>query len=177
MTCIAIIKPPSIIAMLNAILKRSNNKTLVIGDEVCRGTEHISGNSIVATTLLFLSKVESSFIFATHLHELMELEEIIESKVVKAFHLSVEYDEKTNSIIYDRKLKEGSGEKVYGIVVAQGIIHDKEFINQAISIKNRLLNKYSGKMSDKISNYNSDKYVYKCEICGCDDKKDFSKFY
>jgi DNA mismatch repair protein MutS len=40
---------------LNSILKRADEKTLVIGDEVCRGTEHISGNALVATTIIKLS--------------------------------------------------------------------------------------------------------------------------
>ena len=79
---------------LNAILKRNNAKTLVIGDEVCRGTENISGNSIVASTILLLAKSRCSFIFATHLHDLAKMERIKNLKNVGIFHLTVTYDKK-----------------------------------------------------------------------------------
>jgi DNA mismatch repair protein MutS len=151
---------------LNAILKRASNKTLVIGDEVCRGTEHISGNAIVATTIMELSKTNSSFIFATHLHELSEIDEIKELKNVKSFHLQVDYDSKNDTLIYDRKLKEGSGDSIYGITVARHIIHDVEFIDHAIKIKNKLLKISDTLIPDKKSRYNSQVYVYKCENCG-----------
>jgi hypothetical protein len=89
---------------LRAILKRTNSKTLVIGDEVCRGTENISGNSIVAATIIQLAKKKSSFIFASHLHELSKMERIKKLKNVKPYHLTISYNEKTNELIFDRLL-------------------------------------------------------------------------
>jgi len=156
------------IVELNAILKRSDKSTLVIGDEVCRGTEHISGNAIVATTLLRLSDIGSSFVFATHLHELMELEEISTKENIKAFHLSVEHDEVSDRLIYDRVLKPGSGERIYGITVAKYIIKDEDFIKKAMEIKNRLIGKdpNSSSISTKTSNYNSQLLMANCEVCG-----------
>lgn len=151
---------------LNAILKRSNNKTLILGDEVCRGTEHISGNAIVASTILELSKNNSSFIFATHLHEINELDEIKKLDNVKSFYISVDYDSNSDCLIYDRKLKEGTGERIYGITVAKSIIHDKNFIDNAINIKNKLLDTHTGLLGETKSRYNSSKYVYECELCG-----------
>lgn len=153
---------------LNAILKRSNDSTIVIGDEVCRGTEHISGNAIVASTLLKLSSLNSSFVFATHLHELMELEEIKSNSNIKAFHLSVKHDDTTDRLIYDRELKPGTGERIYGITVAKYIIKDTDFIKNAYEIKNRLLNYdlYAPVISTKKSRYNSDLIMDECAICG-----------
>ncbi len=150
---------------LNSIIKRSNKTSLIIGDEVCRGTEHISGNAIVASTIVSLSQTESSFIFATHLHELIHLDCIKKLDNVKAFHLSVDFDPKTDSLIYDRKLKDGSGDKVYGIVVAKYIIQNKEFMDLTMKIKNELTNSFDTMISGKTSRYNSNLYVYKCEIC------------
>lgn len=150
---------------LNAILNRSDKHTLVIGDEVCRGTEHVSGTSIVASTILKLAENESSFIFATHLHELTKLKAINELKNVKPYHLSVQMDEKTGKLIYDRKLKEGSGESLYGITVAQHIIQNKDFIDTANKIKNELMNTFDTIMPNKKSSYNSSVYIYKCDIC------------
>jgi DNA mismatch repair protein MutS len=150
---------------LNAIIKRADTSSLVIGDEVCRGTEHISGNAIVASTIVSLSDNNASFIFATHLHELIHLECIKNLETVKAYHLSVDFDPKTDSLIYDRKLKEGSGDKVYGILVAKYIIQNKSFIDLTLKIKNELTNTFDTMISGKTSRYNSDKYVYKCELC------------
>lgn len=151
---------------LRAILKRNNPKTLVIGDEVCRGTEHLSGNSIVAATLIHLSKSQSSFIFATHLHEIADMDKIKKLENVGIFHLSVEYDTKTDSLIFDRILKDGSGSSVYGLTVAKYIIKDDEFMQTAHDIMNDLIQKPSSLISEKVSKYNSHVYVDSCQICG-----------
>ena len=156
------------IVELNSILKRSTKSTLVIGDEVCRGTEHISGNAIVATTLIRLSDIGASFVFATHLHEIVELDKIKSRDNIKAFHLSVEHDEKQDRLVYDRELKPGSGERIYGITVAKYIIKDDEFIKTALEIKNQLVNRDpdSSTVSIKKSRFNSDLIMDCCELCG-----------
>jgi|694.fasta_scaffold23806_6 DNA mismatch repair protein MutS len=155
---------------LNAIIKRSDKNMLVLADEACKSTEHISGTAIVASTLIKLSQSQSSFIFATHLHELTKLKSIKELKNVKPYHLSVEIDRKTNTLIYDRTLKEGSGEAIYGIIVAESIIKNKEFIDNINMIKNELMETHDSLISGKTSNYNSGIYLYKCELCGTTDK-------
>ena len=151
---------------LNAILKRANSDTLIIGDEVCRGTEHISGNAIVAASLLKLLDVNASFIFATHLHELTELDEIKNKTKIKSFHLLVE--NKNGLLVFDRKLREGSGDKIYGITVAKHIIQNLDVINKALEIKNILLDKnpLSSGLATKYSKYNSNVLMDKCGICG-----------
>ena len=58
------------ISELRNILKSADDRTLVIGDELCSGTETNSAIAIVCTGILDLIKKKSSFIFATHLHEL-----------------------------------------------------------------------------------------------------------
>ena len=156
---------------LKAILKRATDNTLVIGDEVCRGTEHISGNAIVAATIINLSQLGSSFMFATHLHEIASMARITSLNNVKSFHISVDYDPKTDSLIYDRVLKAGSGEQVYGITFARHIIHDNNFIELATSIKNEMLNRYGELISGKTSKYNSELFVHECQLCGKKDQK------
>jgi DNA mismatch repair protein MutS len=152
---------------LSAILKRADHRTLVIGDEVCRGTEHISGNALVAATLLELNKLNSTFVFATHLHELMTLDEINSVPTIKAFHLSVDHDEKTDDLIYDRMLKPGTGERIYGIIVAKSIIRNATFINKALEIKNILLDNdpHLSVIGNKRSRYNSKLIVDRCKLC------------
>src|SRR3990170_6803133 len=51
-------------AELRSILKRANKNSLVLGDEICHGTETVSAVSIVASAILHLSDRNSSFIFA-----------------------------------------------------------------------------------------------------------------
>lgn len=153
---------------LNAILKRADVSTLVIGDEVCRGTEHISGNAIVAATLIKLASLNSTFVFATHLHELMGLEQIQSIDTIRAFHLSVDFNENTDYLVYDRTLKPGTGERIYGIIVAKSIIKNSEFINKALEIKNILLDN-DPKLSvlpNKRSRYHAELIVDRCKLCG-----------
>jgi len=150
---------------LKSILQRAGPNTLVIGDEICRGTEHISGNTIVAASIITLAKANASFIFATHLHDISKMARIIELSNVKAYHLSVEYDDVHDTLIYDRKLKEGSGEAIYGITVAKHIIQDAGFLKLATEIKNDLMGTYDSMISGKTSNFNKDVYVYECSIC------------
>jgi DNA mismatch repair protein MutS len=156
---------------LNAILKRNGPKTLIIGDEVCRGTEHISGTAIVAASILELAETKSTFIFATHLHEIMELDEIKELTNIKSYHIFIKYDAKTDSFICDRILKEGSGDSVYGLEVARHIIQNTKFIDRANNIQAKLLKKYADILSGKVSRYNKNILVYKCNICGKQDDK------
>lgn len=151
---------------LKAIWKRSNQKTLIIGDEVCRGTEHVSGNAIVASTLIKLSKVNSTFIFATHLHDIIKLPQIKKLETIKAFHLSVSHDPIKDELIYDRQLKEGSGDDVYGVTVAKYIIRDDEFTKLTSEIKEELLGSTSHIVQPVVSKYNGDIYVDTCGICG-----------
>ena len=149
---------------LRSILKRAEPGTLVIGDEVCRGTEHISGNSIVAATIIKLAKSGCHFIFATHLHEIAEMNRITNLLNVKPYHLTVE--QSGDELIFDRKLKSGSGEKIYGITVARSVIQDNEFIRLAQEIKNELLMRPNELLPDVTSHYNRDLYTDTCQSCG-----------
>lgn len=145
---------------LNNIIKRANNETLIIGDEICRGTEHISGNIIVATTILKLLKIKSLFLFATHLHEIMELPSIKNNNLIKAYYLSVKYE--NGKLIYDRILREGVGEKIYGVIVAEQVIKDKEYNDLMSIIKKEVFD-----IKDlKFSNYNKKLIMECCEYCG-----------
>lgn len=156
---------------LRTILKKANSKSLIIGDEVCRGTEYLSANAIVASAILKLNDLGAKFLFATHLHELAEIEEIKSINTIKFFHLAVE--KKGDELIFNRALKEGTGEQIYGITVAQYILDDPLFINRAVEIKNGLLEKdgiNTKLVSDKKSLYNKEIYMDACGICGGKEK-------
>ena len=72
---------------LRGILKRADCNSLVLGDELCSGTENTSAQSIFASSVIHLNKRDCSFIFATHLHQLTSMPEIMELARVKSFHL------------------------------------------------------------------------------------------
>lgn len=156
---------------LRTILKKASPKSLIIGDEVCRGTEYLSANAIVASSILKLSNLGAKFLFATHLHELAQVGEIKSLNTIKFYHLAVE--KRGDELIFNRALKEGTGEQIYGITVAQYILDDPLFINKAINIKNELLEKdgiNTKFVSNKKSLYNKEIYMDMCTICGCKEK-------
>ena len=151
---------------LKAIWKRSNKNTLIIGDEVCRGTEQVSGNAIVASTVIKLSQVNATFIFATHLHEIVKLQKIQDIKNVKSFHLLVYHDSKTDELIFDRQLKEGSGDEIYGVTVAKYIIQDDDFTKMTNEIKDELIGTQQHIVQQNTSKYNGHIYIDSCGVCG-----------
>lgn len=156
---------------LYAILKRANKNSFIVGDEICNSTEHISALSLVASSIHRLSNSQSLFVFTTHLHELKDISCIKNLTNLKLYHLSTEYDNTTDTLIYDRKLKEFACDNYYGIIVAQKIIKDKDFINIALDIKNELCGETGKLISGKTSKYNSKTFIYCCNICG---KKDLT---
>jgi DNA mismatch repair protein MutS len=152
---------------LRSILKKSNDKTLVIGDEICRGTEYLSANAIVAATILKLVDLKAKFMFATHLHDLISIDKIKELKSIKFYYLSVE--KVGDELVFTRKMTEGTGEQIYGITIAKYILDDPVFINEANGIKNQLLERngiQTKLVSEKKSNYNNEIYMDKCGLCG-----------
>merc|ERR1711871_536022 len=88
---------------LRSILKRVNRNSLVLGDELCSGTETISGLAIVAAGVITLEKSDCSFIFATHLHQLSKMKKINNLKRVENYHMETIYDNVKGKLIYNRK--------------------------------------------------------------------------
>lgn len=151
---------------LKSILKYADNRSIVIGDEVCKGTEETSALSIVSSSIVNFCKKNVNFIFATHFHKLYELSCIKSLNKLKMFHLSVTYDTTNDNIIYGRKLEEGPGSDLYGLEIANYIIKDDEFIKDAKKVRNEVLGLNSKLITDNVSNYNSKLIVDKCVICG-----------
>jgi DNA mismatch repair protein MutS len=153
---------------LKNIFNRANEKTLILGDEIAHGTETISALSIVASAVNLLIERNSFFIFATHLHQLVELEEINNLTNLSNIHLSVHYDENIQTLVYNRKIKSGKGSSVYGLEFAKFMQIDKYFLEKAYSIRNKISNETENIESltrKKRSRYNKDKLVTKCYFC------------
>ena len=151
---------------LKSILKYADSQSIVIGDEVCKGTEETSALAIVSSSIVHFSKNNVNFILATHFHKLYDLSCIKDLKNIKLYHLSVNYDSKNDIIIYGRKLEHGSGSDLYGLEIANYIIKDDNFMAFAKNIRNEVLNLQTEIVSTQTSNYNKDLYVDKCMICG-----------
>lgn len=151
---------------LRSILNIADKNTLVLADEITRGTEHVSGSSIFAASVITLARRQVNFIFTTHLHNVSNFISDLEN--VKTFHLTVVSDDK-GRIVFERKLKEGVGESVYGLEICRHLNLDPCFLDIAFSIRDRILchpNEPEGQGPViKTSNYNKNKIMTKCEIC------------
>ncbi len=101
-----------------SILNNLSDRSLVLMDEIGRGTSTYDGISIAWSIVEFLHnhpKSRAKTLFATHYHELNQLAE--EFPKIKNFNVSVK--EVGNKVIFMRKLKEGGSEHSFGIHVAQ----------------------------------------------------------
>ncbi|MBR4003734.1 MAG: DNA mismatch repair protein MutS [Clostridia bacterium] len=117
------------------ILNNATNKSLVLLDEVGRGTATYDGMSIAWAVLEYVSQqIRCKTLFSTHYHEITSLEGKLEG--VKNYKIGVK--EFNNSIIFLRKIVRGSADKSFGIEVAalSGIYDD--IISRAKAILNQL---------------------------------------
>ena len=100
------------------ILNNATNRSLIILDEIGRGTSTFDGISIAWSVVEYLhdkSKAGAKTLFATHYHELTELSMILDG--VKNYNVLVR--EWNDKIIFLRKITEGGSDKSYGIQVAR----------------------------------------------------------
>lgn len=146
-----------------SILRAANSRTLVIGDELCAGTETASATSIVAAGVEHLAEKEAHFLFATHLHELAD---IVKTERVAAYHLTVHSDPASQTLIYDRRLKPGCGSPMYGLEVCRGLDMDSAFLERAFGHRQR----YFEGGTAHTSRYNATLVVDACAICGSNDR-------
>ena len=157
---------------LRVILRMADTNTLVLGDELCSGTEMDSAISIFVAGLQHLYRAGASFIFATHLHEIAAYSEIREmAPRLRLAHMRVFYDKSRDTLVYDRKLQDGAGESMYGLEVCKSLHLPDDFLENA----NMIRVKYRG-VSTKTptasilddatpSRYNAAKLRRLCELC------------
>jgi len=157
---------------LRVILRMANANTLVLGDELCSGTEMDSAISIFVAGLQHLYRAGASFIFATHLHEIAAYSEIREmAPRLRLAHMRVFYDKSRDTLVYDRKLQDGAGESMYGLEVCKSLHLPDDFLENANTIRV----KYRGVstktptasiLDDAVpSRYNAAKLRRLCELC------------
>jgi len=122
------------------ILNNVTLKSLVILDEIGRGTSTVDGCSIAKAVLEYLhgrSGAGPKTLFATHFHELVEVEGDL--KRVKNYHFAVK--ETKNEVVFLRKLIPGATDKSYGIHVARLAGIPKKVTERAESILTETMNR------------------------------------
>lgn len=151
---------------LKHILLRADDHSLVLGDELCAGTEAVSALSIVASGIEMLQKKKTTFVFATHLHELLKIPEttaLIEAESVQVAHMHTEV--RDGRIIYDRTLRAGSGADTYGIEVCRGLGMPDEFMRMAEKVRKHVTNQSAEFVPTRPSRYNATVRMDLCAVC------------
>ena len=117
------------------ILANATDKSLIVLDEIGRGTSTFDGLSIAWSVIEYLAKnFKSKTLFATHYHELTELEGIIEG--VKNYKIAVK--EIDDNIVFLRKIVRGGANRSFGIEVARLAGLPKEVLVRAKEISKSL---------------------------------------
>lgn len=150
---------------LRTILRLADKNSLVLGDELCSGTESISAVSIFVSGIQSLHTQQCSFIFATHLHEIINYDEITSLKNVALKHMSVIYDKERGILIYDRKLKDGPGNNMYGLEVCKSLNLPADFLENAHNIRMKYHPTSGSILDKKTSHYNAKHIMGVCEKC------------
>ena len=134
------------------ILKYATNKSLVILDEIGRGTSTYDGMSIARAVIEHIrDHIGAKTLFATHYHELTDLEDDVH---VKNYCIAVK--EKGSNVTFLRRIIRGSADKSYGIHVAKLAGLPQEVVKRAETILIDLENTAPTKEKTIISKNNSD---------------------
>jgi DNA mismatch repair protein MutS len=151
---------------LRAILNQSDQNSLVLGDELCSGTESDSALSIFTAGLEVLHNRKCTFLFATHFHEVCRYDEVRNLDRLAAMHMAVVYNHELGILTYDRKLKDGPGDSMYGLEVCKSLNLDPDFLLRAHDIRNKHNSETSGLLLQSTSRYSAKKLKGGlCEIC------------
>lgn len=148
---------------LREILRFADARSLVLGDELCKGTESLSATALVASAVEELTRRGAKFVFATHLHELATLPDITGlGAAVRALHLRVEYDAATDRLVYGRDLLPGAGSALYGLEVCRALDLPAGWLDRATVIRQSL----AGWQPTRQSGYSAAAVVGSCQVCG-----------
>ena len=118
-----------------SILNSATKKSFVVLDEIGRGTSTYDGISIATAITEYIHNIiGAKTIFATHYHELTELEKELE----RAINFRVEVKEDGKNVVFLREIVKGGADKSYGIEVARLSGVPKEVLNRSRKILKKL---------------------------------------
>lgn len=122
------------------ILNNATENSLVVLDEVGRGTSTYDGVSIAwALSEYLVSKVKARTLFATHYHELLKLEDEHPDSI-RNYNVQVQEDEEHGEVTFLRKIEAGGTDRSYGIYVAQLAGLPESVVSRANEILSSLSN-------------------------------------
>jgi DNA mismatch repair protein MutS len=150
---------------MREIFRDAGSRSLVLGDELCSGTETTSATALVAAGIKGLLNRGARFLFATHLHGLTGVQEVMEHSSLKVWHLHVEYDPIKDKLVYHRLLKPGPGSSLYGLEVAKAMRIPADILEDAIRFRKRLAGE--AELSESVgSAWNGSVIRRTCQKCG-----------
>ena len=150
---------------LNTILNRADKNSLILGDELCSGTEINSANAIFSAGVITLHNTEATFLFATHLHNISKTSRIKELEKLSINHMAITRN--NGEIIYDRKLRPGAGHSSYGLEICRALNLPDDFIQLANTIRSEDYDEPMDILNRPTCKYNSKKITGGlCEECG-----------
>ena len=138
-----------------SILNNLSEKSLILLDEIGRGTSTYDGVSIAWSISEYLHdhKTKPKTLFATHYHELNEMESHFDR--IKNYNVSVK--EVNNNIVFIRELKPGGTEHSFGIQVAKMAGMPKKILDDANNMLTELENKnYKNSKTERTKKINKD---------------------
>ncbi len=138
-----------------SILNNISDRSLVLLDEIGRGTSTYDGISIAWAISEYLHEhpAKPKTLFATHYHELNEMTETFER--IKNFNVSVK--ELKDNVLFLRKLVEGGSEHSFGIHVAKMAGMPQQVLHRANKILKKLEKSHSSEeLTDKVKSINDD---------------------
>ncbi len=119
----------------NYALSKANHDSLILFDEIGRGTSTFDGMAIAQSIIEYIhQKIKAVTLFSTHYHELTSLE----GKLKRLKNIHVEASETKNGVVFLHKVKDGNASKSYGINVASLAGMPKPLITRAKEILDNL---------------------------------------
>jgi DNA mismatch repair protein MutS len=149
---------------LRDILKYADSGSIVLGDELCAGTETRSAEAIVTAGIEWFAVRDVKYIFATHLHGLLDILSDHSALKLQIWHLRVVYDAAKRRLMYERHLRCGAGSSLYGLEVARALDLPVDFIESAHKIRRKLIGS-AAEEEATASNWNAHIVRRVCEQC------------
>jgi DNA mismatch repair protein MutS len=152
---------------LKNIINKADKNSLILIDELCKGSEYLSASALTISVINDLIKnKESIFILTTHLHNIYDtdiIKNLIKSNdiIIKSFEVEYTNINGVNNMIFKRKLKDGKCDSLYGLEIAKYLGLNDNIISLAHKIRNDFINVNN----KKVSKYNSKVIIDKCNIC------------
>lgn len=150
---------------LKAMLRGASPRTLLLADELTRGTEARSAASLFCAAVKRFQDLGARFVMSSHLTELDDGLNACRADMsrVRTCHFAHELDD-DGELVFTRALKDGRGPLEYGVTVCETILRDREFSRYAREV---LATRGPRPASAaRTSRYNGAKSLLMCQVCG-----------